>query len=204
MSPSDPSQQIREPAAASRRGHLFIVSAPSGAGKSTLCQSVRERLADLRYSISYTTRAIRKNEVDGVHYHFISEAEFRDGIDHGRWAEWAAVHDNLYGTAAMDLNRVLDGGGDILLDLDVQGARQLIARYPQSVTIFILPPSLEILEERLAARGTDSKESIDLRMRNAAIEIATKDEYHHLIINDDVEKAAAELEEIILSYRKGS
>lgn len=202
MSPSDPPQQNREPDAASRRGHLFIVSAPSGAGKSTLCQSVREQLTDLHYSISYTTRKMRPNEMDGVHYHFISETEFRDGIDNGRWAEWATVHNNFYGTAVLDLNHILDGGGDILLDIDVQGARQLIARYPRSVTIFILPPSLEILEKRLEDRGTDLKDAMDLRMKNAAIEIAAKDEYHHIIVNDDLDRAIAELEEIIRGYRE--
>ena len=120
MSPRHPSQQIPEPAAAGRRGQLFIVSAPSGAGKSTLCQSLRGRLTDLHYSVSYTTRPIREGEVDGVHYHFISETEFRSGIKESRWAEWATVHNNLYGTASADLNRILDAGGDILLDIDVQ------------------------------------------------------------------------------------
>ena len=201
MSPSDPSQQIREPAAASRRGHLFIVSAPSGAGKTSLCDFVRERFVDLHYSVSYTTREIRENEVDGTHYHFISRAEFEKGIEQARWAEWATVHDHLYGTCASDLNHILDKGGDILLDIDVQGARQLIERYPGSVTIFIVPPSLEVLEERLTGRGTEPEDSIALRMRNAEIEMAAKDEYHHIIVNDDFDQAAAELEAVILRYR---
>jgi guanylate kinase len=203
MSPRDPSQQIPEPAAASRRGQLFIVSAPSGAGKSTLCQSLRERLTDLRYSVSYTTRPIREGEVDGVHYHFISEAEFRSGIREDRWAEWANVHNNLYGTASADLKRILDDGGDILLDIDVQGARQLVDHFHDSVTIFILPPSMEILKQRLAARATDHEETIALRLQNAETEIAAKDEYRHIIVNDDVDEALAELLAIIQRHREG-
>jgi guanylate kinase len=197
MSPGQLSQQPPQPTAAGKPGQLFIVSAPSGAGKSTLCQAVRERLTDLHYSISYTTRAMRPNEVQGVHYHFISENEFREGIRQNRWAEWAPVHDHLYGTAIADLNRIMAAGGDILLDIDVQGARQLVERYPDCVTIFILPPSMEILEQRLADRATDLNETIALRLKNAEKEIAAKDGYQHIIINEDLDKAVDELEKII-------
>ena len=186
---------------ASKRGQLFIVSAPSGAGKSTLCKAVRGRLPDLHYSISYTTRAMRPDEVDGVHYHFISTDEFREGIRQNRWAEWATVHDNLYGTAMADLNRILAAGGDILLDIDVQGARQLVERFPDCVTVFILPPSMEILEQRLADRATDLKETISLRLKNAEKEIAAKDDYQHIIVNEDLDKAVNALEEIIRRNR---
>ena len=202
MSPGHPSQQNPGPAAASKRGQLFIVSAPSGAGKSTLCNAVRDRLTDLKYSVSYTTRPIRSDEVDGVHYHFISENEFRRGIQQNRWAEWAAVHDNLYGTAMADLNRIMADGGDILLDIDVQGARQLAERFPDCITVFIMPPSMETLKQRLADRATDLKETIALRLKNAEKEIAAKDEYQHIIINDDLARAIKELEEIVRRYRK--
>ena len=201
MSAGHPSQHNPGPAAASTRGQLFIVSAPSGAGKSTLCNAVRERLTDLHYSISYTTRPIRAKEVDGVHYYFISESEFREGIQQDRWAEWAAVHDNLYGTALADLKQIMADGGDILLDIDVQGARQLVQRFPDSVTVFVLPPSMEILKQRLADRATDLKETIALRLKNAEKEIAAKDEYQHIIINDDLDRAIEELEDIIRRSR---
>lgn len=181
---------------------MFIVSAPSGAGKSSLCQAVRARMRDLRYSISYTTRRPRAQEVDGVHYHFVTEAEFRAGIEQGRWAEWAEVHDNLYGTAAADLNGILAAGEDVLLDIDVQGARQLVARYPESITIFIMPPSPAVLERRLAARGTDSREAIALRLANAEAEIAARGDYRHIVVNDDLDTAAAELEAIIRCCRQ--
>ena len=181
---------------------MFIVSAPSGAGKSSLCQAVRSRMSDLRYSVSYTTRPARAGESDGVDYHFISREEFRAGIERGRWAEWAEVHDNLYGTAAADLNRILDAGEDTLLDVDVQGARQLLARYPDSVTIFVLPPSLAVLEQRLADRGTDSGRDIELRLQNAKAEIAAQKEYRHIIVNDDLKTAVEELEAIIRRCRK--
>ena len=201
MSPGQLSQLPPQLTAASKPGHLFIVSAPSGAGKSTLCQAVRERVTGLHYSISYTTRAMRPGEVQGVHYHFISENEFREGIRLNRWAEWASVHEHLYGTAAADLNRIMAAGGDILLDIDVQGARQLVERYPDSVTIFILPPSMEILKQRLAGRATDLNETIALRLKNAEKEIAAKDEYQHIIINEDLDKAVDELEKIIRRNR---
>ena len=202
MSTGHPSQHNPGTAAASKRGQLFIVSAPSGAGKSTLCNAVRERLTNLHYSVSYTTRPIRSDEVDGVHYHFISENEFREGIQQNRWAEWAAVHDNLYGTSIADLNRIMADGGDILLDIDVQGARQLVERFPDCITVFILPPSMKILKQRLADRATDLKETITLRLKNAEKEIAAKDEYRHIIINDDLDKSIKELEKIIRRYRK--
>ena len=201
MSARDPSQHKSGPIAANKLGRLFIVSAPSGAGKTTLCQAVRKRMPDLHYSISYTTRPRRDDELDGVHYRFISESEFRKGIQRGRWAEWASVHGNLYGTDAADLNRILEAGGDILLDIDVQGARQLIRRYPHSVTIFILPPSFEILEQRLAARATDNEAAVALRLQNAKAEIAAKDEYGHVLVNDDLDGAVAELEAVISGYR---
>jgi guanylate kinase len=198
------SQKIRPHAAASvsdKSGLLFIVSAPSGAGKSTLCRAVLDRFPDLLYSISYTTRRPRKGEQNGVDYYFIAKDEFEEGIDRGQWAEWAKVHDNYYGTSADWLDRGLSGGQDILADIDVQGMRQIINRYPAGITIFIMPPSLETLRYRLETRGTDSPEVIAVRLKNAQKEMAQKDRYRHVIINDQLDDALAELIGIFEKYR---
>ena len=184
-----------------KTGLLFIISAPSGAGKSTLCRAVRERFADLVYSISYTTRPPRGGEQNGVDYHFIAKGEFEKGIASGRWAEWAEVHDHYYGTSAEFLDRELSVGRDILLDIDIQGTRQILQRYPDGVTIFILPPSLEVLKSRLHFRDTDSPEVIAVRLKNAQEEIAQKDFYRHIITNDRLAVAVAELITLIEKYR---
>ena len=198
------SQKDRTPATSSvpgRAGLLFVLSAPSGAGKSTLCRAVLDRLPDILYSISYTTRPPRRGEQDEVHYHFIVKDEFKKGIERGRWAEWAKVHDNYYGTSADLLDRGLAGGQDILLDIDVQGMRQILNRFPAAITIFIMPPSLETLRSRLETRGTDSAEVIAVRLKNAQKEMAQKDRYRHIIINDQLTGAIAELTGIIEKYR---
>lgn len=184
-------------------GRLFIISAPSGAGKSTLCQAVRRRFPDLRYSVSYTTRRPRGEEKNGVDYHFISPAVFREGIDTGKWAEWAEVHGNYYGTAAGFIDRALGEGHDVLLDIDVQGMEQILKRYPDSVTIFIMPPSLDVLRQRLQARGTDSAASISGRLENAAAEIDKRQSYRHIVVNDRLEEAVAEVSAIISAGRSG-
>ena len=184
-----------------RPGLLFILSAPSGAGKSTLCRAVLDHFPDMLYSISYTTRQPRKGEQDGIHYYFIAKDEFEKGIDRGRWAEWAEVHDHYYGTSADHLDRGLNGGQDILLDIDVQGMVQILRRYPAGIAIFIMPPSLEMLRSRLETRGTDSPEVIAVRLNNAQYEMAQKDRYHHVIINDQLAEATAELIGIFEKYR---
>ena len=185
-------------------GRLFIVSAPSGAGKSTLCSAVRRCLGGLAYSVSYTTRLPRKGERQAVEYHFISEAEFRRGIDQGRWAEWARVHGNYYGTSARWIQETLNSGRDILLDIDLQGARQMVRRFPDAVTIFIMPPSLSELERRLRQRAADSQQDIDLRLKNAKDEIAQRNFCRHELINDDIGKAVQELVGLIEGYREGN
>lgn len=198
------SQKVRPPVTSSvpaRPGLLFILSAPSGAGKSTLCRAVLDHFPDMLYSISYTTRPPRQGEQDGVHYNFIANDEFKKRIGQGRWAEWAKVHDNYYGTSADLLDRGLNGGKDILLDIDVQGMGQILARYPAGITIFIMPPSLEILRSRLETRGTDSPEVIAVRLRNAQKEMAQKDRYRHVIINDRLAAATTELIGIFEKYR---
>ena len=185
------------------KGTLLVVSAPSGAGKTTLCGRLLKRFPDIRYSVSYTTRQPRKGERNGQDYHFITREAFLEMRDRGALAEWALVHGNYYGTSADLLSEALARGEDILMDIDVQGAVQILERFPDAVTIFIMPPSLKALEERLAGRGTDSPETIARRLHNAAGEMALKDLYRHIIVNDEVEKAAGELIAVVEGYREG-
>jgi guanylate kinase len=182
-------------------GHLFIVSAPSGAGKTTLCRALMQRFPDLWYSVSYTTRLPRSGEQDGVDYHFISVPEFTAGQQTGQWAEWAFVHGNYYGTSAVVLQEGLDAGRDILLDIDVQGMRQIVQRFPESVTIFVMPPSLEILRQRLTLRCTDSRQQIDKRLETAKREMAENGQYRHVIVNDDLPRAIETLVGLVREYR---
>jgi guanylate kinase len=185
-------------------GQLFVVSAPSGAGKTTLCNAVRRHFPDLAYSISYTTRQARTGEQHGKDYFFIPTREFEEGIAQGRWAEWARVHGNLYGTSAEWISDSLCEGRDILLDIDVQGARQILQRFPEAVTIFIRPPSLEVLKQRLLGRGTDDPAAIALRLANAEDEMARQNEYKHVLVNDHLARTIRELIGIFEAYRSDS
>lgn len=184
-----------------RKGTLFIVSAPSGAGKTTLCRAVLAHFGDISYSISHTTRPPRGQEKDGVDYFFIPREDFLRGIAEGRWAEWAEVHDNFYGTSRGLLESRLAEGRDVLLDIDVQGMDQLIRHYPESVTIFIMPPSLDALRTRMETRGTDAPAVIEKRLRNAHREIAAKNRYQHVIVNDRFPEALARMIEIVAACR---
>ena len=186
-----------------KRGHLFILSAPSGGGKTTLRRAVRDRIPDIRYSVSYTTRKPRTGEKAGGDYHFIDAAEFKAGIEKRLWAEWAKVHGCYYGTAAEYLERELSAGHDLLLDIDVQGSLQIVERYPDAITIFIMPPSVEKLRHRLKQRDTDSPDEIERRLTAAEAEMAKKDNYKHVIINDLLPEAIADLIALIDSYRSG-
>lgn len=184
-------------------GTLFIISAPSGGGKTTLCNALLNRMPKMAYSVSYTTRKPRTGEKDGVDYHFIAEATFKRRITQGRWCEWAKVHDHYYGTDAGFVEKTISGGQDLILDIDVQGTRQMILRYPASITIFIVPPSKNILKARLIGRGTDSNKTIQKRLVNAEKEMAQKDLYSHVIINNELDVALNELEILIEKYRSG-
>jgi guanylate kinase len=182
------------------RGQLFIISAPSGAGKTTLARAVLERYADMLYSVSYTTRKPRAMEQNGVDYYFISKQDFKKGIKEERWAEWAQVYGNYYGTSGKFIDNGLLSGRDILLDIDVQGTIQILKKYPDSVTIFILPPSMETLKKRLEMRGTDSAQVIERRLVCARNEMAKKDLYRHIIVNDNLSQAIEELSAIFKKY----
>jgi len=185
-----------------KRGHLFIISAPSGAGKTTLVKAVLEQLPDILYSISYTTRKPRADERNGIDYHFVSKQDFKKGIKKGQWAEWAEVYGNYYGTSAEFIEKSLSTGKDILLDIDVQGTLQILKHYPDSVTIFILPPSMDTLKKRLEMRATDSKAVIEKRLVNARKEMAQKKMYRYTIVNDKLPAAIEELSAIFKKYRQ--
>ena len=184
-----------------RAGILFVISAPSGAGKSTLCRELLRRFKDIKLSVSYTTRPPRKGEINDVHYTFISRKKFKNMIAGGKFAEWAMVHGNLYGTSVDRLKKLSKEGLDILLDIDVQGARQVKNSYRNAVYIFILPPSMEILKRRLMKRKSESKEAVALRLERAKDEILSYKEYDYVIINDKLDNAYREFESIILSTR---
>lgn len=182
-------------------GNLFIISAPSGAGKSSLIQALLKRHADMQVSVSHTTRAPRPGEQDGVHYHFISVEQFKELITQNEFLEWAEVFGNYYGTSRSTIQQSLQQGIDVFLDIDWQGARQIRAQESSVTGIFILPPSLSELEQRLNQRGQDSAEIIEKRMAQAHSEMSHADEYEYLIINDDFELALTEFERIVLAKR---
>jgi len=183
-------------------GNLFIISAPSGAGKTTLCKAVLDRIIpNLFYSVSYTTRKPRKEEQNGINYYFITESDFKNKIKKGEWAEWAEVYGNYYGTSSEFINKALASGHDILLDIDFKGTLQILDQYHDSITIFIMPPSLDILKLRLKSRGTDSKLTIARRIDSAEKEMKNKDFYRHVIINNKLSVAIDDLISIIKKYR---
>lgn len=177
-------------------GKLFVVSAPSGAGKTTLCKQMLDKFSQLSYSVSHTTRPPRQGEVHGRDYFFIDKPEFQRRIDAGLWAEWAKVHDNFYGTSLTLIQENLARGGNLLLDIDVQGARQIVKAFPAAVTIFIMAPDFTTLEQRLRRRGTDSEAVIAQRMKNAEQEISQKGWYAHVIKNDDLDTSIHEMSAI--------
>jgi guanylate kinase len=180
---------------------VFIISAPSGSGKSTLTQRLIAEIPNLRFSISYTTRAPRGREVDGKDYFFISNAEFEARIGRGEFLEYAKVFGNYYGTHASELTRAADEGVDLILDIDVQGARQLKEKSPGAVSIFILPPSRQVLEERLRARSQDSEPVIARRLHDAAAEIRNYEQYDYVLVNREVEASVEILKSIVIATR---
>lgn len=183
------------------RGILFVVSSPSGGGKGTLIRRVLNKVPDLSYSVSFTTRAPRSGEVDGREYFFVTPERFDEMVAAREFLEWAHVHGNRYGTGHQQLNREIAEGRDIILEVDVQGAASVRDLLDDAVSVFILPPSFAILKQRLIARGTDSAEELDLRLRNAPAELAHYSNFHYVVINDDADRAAEQLAAIVFAER---
>jgi guanylate kinase len=182
------------------RGRLFVLAGPSGAGKGTLRERALSGIDSLAYSISCTTRKPRENEREGVDYRFITKEDFDDRAARGLFLEYACVHGNFYGTLREDVERELEAGRNVLLEIDVQGAEQVRRLVPDCVMLFVAPPSPKILEGRLRTRGTESEDKIELRLENAKKEMARAAEYDHVIVNDDLERAAGELRGVVLAY----
>jgi len=186
---------------AASRGTLFVVSSPSGGGKGTIIRHVLEVVENLRYSVSYTTRAPRLGEVDGREYFFVNRETFQEMVAAGEFLESACVHGNLYGTAKNQIIEDTAAGADIILEVDVQGAASVRQLLMDSVSIFILPPSYEVLRQRLIARGTDSPEELELRLRNAPEELKQYSAFDYVIINDEIDRAVGQLASIIYAER---
>jgi guanylate kinase len=189
------------PAEEEGRGILFVVSSPSGGGKGTLIQRMLNKVSYLSYSVSFTTRAPRNGEVDGREYFFVTPEKFEQMVAANEFLEWAHVHGKLYGTSCSQVSREISEGRDIVLEVDVQGAASIRALMPDSVSVFILPPSFIVLRQRLLDRGTDSPEELDLRLRNAPTELKDYVAFQYLIINDDADRAADQLSAIVHAER---
>ena len=183
------------------RGLLFVVSAPSGAGKTSLCKALTASLENITHSISYATRKPRPGEIDGRDYYFVSQERFQEMVAEGDFAEWAQVHANLYGTSRRVLDDMMGKGIDVILDIDTQGARQIKEKYAGAVFVFILPPSLEILEERLRNRKSDHEDEIRKRMQRARDEIRDCRMYDYIVVNRDFDRALSELHSIVIAER---
>jgi guanylate kinase len=186
---------------AADRSVLLVLSAPSGTGKTTLARRLCDTFRPSLFSVSFTTRAIRGREQDGVDYHFVGEARFREMVQADQFVEWAEVHGHFYGTPREPVERVAAQGGLVLFDIDVQGGEQVKARYPDAVTVLVLPPSYAELERRLRARGTDTDAVIERRLLAAQAEIRRARSYDYCLVNDDLEQAFRELASIVTAER---
>lgn len=180
-----------------QKGKTFIISGPSGVGKSTVLHALMEQRKNLYFSVSATTREPREGEVDGVHYHFMDVDTFRTRIAKGEFLEYAEYVGNFYGTPMEFVDAAMDRGEDVILDIEVQGAIQVCSKRPETVRIFIAPPSWDILERRLTDRGTDSQEKIQKRLLRAKVEFQTAHTYDYFVINDSVENAVREIDAIM-------
>jgi guanylate kinase len=178
-------------------GKVFVITGPSGVGKGTLIERLLERVPDLELSISATTREPRAAEVSGRDYHFLTPEEFRRRLEAGEFLEHANYSGNYYGTLRSEVEERLAKGRSVVLEIEVQGARQVRDAMPEAVLIFIAPPDEAVLRERLEGRGTDSSEAIEQRLRTAEIELGARSEFPHVVVNDDLQKATAELEKLV-------
>jgi len=183
------------------KGTLFIISAPSGAGKTSLVKAILEKDPQLQVSISYTTRSPRPQEINGVHYHFVTVSTFQEMLEKEDFLEHANVFDNYYGTSHVGLEQQLEQGKDIILEIDWQGAQQVRQKIADAVSIFVLPPSKETLEQRLRNRAQDSEEIIARRLKDAVSDMSHYNEFDYVVINDDFDIAFNELQNIIKSQR---
>jgi guanylate kinase len=183
------------------KGNLVIISSPSGGGKGTLIKEVLKSTAGIGYSVSYTTRTPREGEENGRDYFFISYQEFSDLIKQGEFLEYAEVHGNFYGTSKTRVEHETEAGRDVILEIDVQGAENIIKSFPEAVSIFILPPSFEILRDRLTARATETKENLALRLKNSFGEVQKYKDFKYVVVNDEKPKATGDLRTIILAER---
>ena len=183
------------------KGNLIIISSPSGGGKGTLIKEVLKILPNIGYSVSFTTREMRVGEENGRDYFFVSHQEFEKLIEADEFLEFAIVHGNFYGTSLNRIKAEIELGHDIILEIDVQGAANVRTKVPEAVSIFILPPSYQVLKRRLINRATEKKEDLSLRLRNSSGEVRRFTEFEYVVINDDVAKATADLQSIILAER---
>lgn len=184
-----------------KQGVLIVLSGPSGAGKGTICQELLRSNPELNYSISATTRQPRVGEQNGVNYWFVSRAEFQKMIDNDELLEWAEVYGNFYGTPCQHIKELLNKGKDVVLEIDTQGATQIKKKFPQGVCIYIVPPSLDELANRIYKRGTDSMETIKTRLNSANEELTHVHNYHYIVVNDEVELATKKVAAIITAEK---
>jgi guanylate kinase len=183
------------------KGDIFVVSAPSGSGKTTLVRRLLAEVHGIHFSVSHTTRPSRKGEAEGVDYHFVGRERFDAMVKAGEFLEWAEVHGRRYGTAANEVDTPLQGGEDVLLDVDTQGAASIRKQRPEAVLIFILPPSNQALKDRLAMRGSDDTQGLKKRLEAAGREVAALDMYEYCVVNDSLERALRDLQAIIRARR---
>ncbi len=184
-----------------KKGLIVVISAPSGAGKTTLCKRLLQNLPSFNWSVSFTTRRPRKNEIEGVDYYFVSREEFQKMVEDQKFVEWAEVHGQLYGTSSNLLNKAIEAGKDVVLEVDVEGGTRIKKNYPQTVLIFLLPPSWQELEKRLKNRRTEDHERLKERIKQAKKEIEYAPYYDYLIVNDDINRALEDLTAIIRTER---
>lgn len=183
-------------------GNLIIISSPSGGGKGTLIREILNTVDHIGYSISLTTRPMRPGETDGKDYKFVSRAKFEEFRSEGMFLEYAEVHGNYYGTSETVTKQIISEGKDVILEIDVQGAALVLAKLPEAVSIFIMPPSFEALTHRLITRATETPDQLSLRLRNSSDEIRSYTEFEYVVVNDDISTAADLMKSIILGERQ--